>query len=149
MVPLDGSPFGEHALPLGRSMARRTGAALQLAHVYVPGQPLVMDAIPPYDKGFATQDRDRERAYIEQLAQRLAADGTISVSVTMLDGALAEALLAHATANKVDLVIMATHGRGALSRFWLGSSRRRRSSTLSVWPNAYVPRHCGCRPRRE
>jgi hypothetical protein len=28
LVPLDGSPFGEHALPLAREVARRTGASL-------------------------------------------------------------------------------------------------------------------------
>jgi hypothetical protein len=34
MVPLDGSVFSEHALPLALSIARRAGAALQLARPY-------------------------------------------------------------------------------------------------------------------
>ncbi len=34
LVPLDGSPFGEHALPYAFDIARRTGAQLHLAHVY-------------------------------------------------------------------------------------------------------------------
>jgi len=134
MVPLDGSSFGEHALPLARSIARRTGATVQLAHVSVPFQPLVMDAIPPYDKAFQTQDRARERAYLDGLAQRIGADGTINVSVSVLDGAVADALLTQASATKVDLVVMATHGRGALSRFWLGSVTDRlvRRATVPV-----------------
>lgn len=134
MVPLDGSSFGEHALPLARSIARRTGARMQLTYVYVPGQPLVMDAIPPYDRGFEAQDRARDRAYLERLAERMDPHGSIDVTVTMLDGPIAEALLAHAVAEKVDLVVMATHGRGALSRFWLGSVADRlvRRATVPV-----------------
>ena len=121
MVPLDGSSFGEHALPLAHSIARRTRATVQLAHVYVPLQSLIVDAIPPYDKQAESQDRARERAYLDQLAQRLSADEAIGITVSMLEGAVADALLAHAMATKVDLFVMATHGRGALSRFWLGS----------------------------
>src|SRR5947207_1534069 len=33
LVPLDGSAFAEHALPLALSIARRSKATLQLAHV--------------------------------------------------------------------------------------------------------------------
>src|ERR1700724_2915197 len=34
LVPLDGSTFGEHALPLAMSMARRLDASLNLIHVH-------------------------------------------------------------------------------------------------------------------
>ena len=34
MVPLDGSSFGEHALPLALNTVRRSGAALQLVYVH-------------------------------------------------------------------------------------------------------------------
>ena len=33
LVPLDGSPFAEHALPAALAIARRTGAALELVIV--------------------------------------------------------------------------------------------------------------------
>ena len=36
LVPLDGSEFAEHALPTALSLARRHGAALHIARVYVP-----------------------------------------------------------------------------------------------------------------
>jgi nucleotide-binding universal stress UspA family protein len=144
MIPLDRSSFGEHALPLARSIARRTGASLQLAYVYMPGQPLAMDAIPPYDRGFEAQDRAHDRAYLDRLAERMDADGSIDVTVTMLDGQIAEALLANVVAEKVDLVVMATHGRGALSRFWLGSVadrlvRRATAPVLLVRPQEGSP----------
>ena len=36
LVPLDGSPFGEQALPLALDLARRAQATLQVVHVHVP-----------------------------------------------------------------------------------------------------------------
>src|SRR4051812_14391768 len=36
LVPVDGSPFGEHALPLALGIARRTGADVRLVHVHRP-----------------------------------------------------------------------------------------------------------------
>jgi nucleotide-binding universal stress UspA family protein len=121
LVPLDGSPFGEHALPLALSIARHTRAPLQLVHVHVPLKPLVLDAISLVDRGIEAHDRARERAYLEGLAQRLAADHDIRVTTAVLDVPVADALLDYALAARVDLIVMSTHGRGALSRFWLGS----------------------------
>ena len=144
MIPLDGSSFGEQALPFACSIARRTRATVQLVHVSAPFQPVEMDASAPCDATFATRDRAREHAYLNDLAHRLAADRTIDTSVSVLDGTVADALLAHATATKVDLVVMATHGRGALSRFWLGSVtdrlvRRAPMPVLLVRPHDQAP----------
>ena len=36
LVPLDGSAFGEHALPLALGIARRCGARVRLVHVHAP-----------------------------------------------------------------------------------------------------------------
>jgi nucleotide-binding universal stress UspA family protein len=36
LVPLDGSAFGEHALPLALSIARRLAASVELAYVHTP-----------------------------------------------------------------------------------------------------------------
>ena len=36
LVPLDGSRFGEHALPIARAIALRSDATVRLVHVYVP-----------------------------------------------------------------------------------------------------------------
>lgn len=50
LVPLDGSPFGEQALPLALGIARRAGASVELVNVAAPlplvspEAPLVLDA---------------------------------------------------------------------------------------------------------
>jgi nucleotide-binding universal stress UspA family protein len=121
LVPLDGSQFGEHALPLARAIACRTGATLHLVHVHVIAVPISVDAIPVFDEALDAQDRAREQAYLDNLARRLSNDRAVRVTTAVLDDPVAGALQTYAAAHDVDLVVMTTHGRGAFSRFWLGS----------------------------
>ncbi len=60
--------------------------------------------------------------YIEEVAERVRGEDGFTVRATVLKGSPAEAIQNHAAARGVDLVVMATHGRGPLSRFWLGST---------------------------
>jgi nucleotide-binding universal stress UspA family protein len=121
LVPLDGSQFGEHALPLARAIARQIGATLHLVHVHVISVPISVDAIPVFDEALDAQDRAREQAYLDGLARRLSTGGELEVTTAVLDDPVAGALQTYAAAHDVDLVVMTTHGRGAFSRFWLGS----------------------------
>jgi nucleotide-binding universal stress UspA family protein len=121
LVPLDGSQFGEHALPLARAIACQTGATLHLVHVHVITVPISVDAIPVFDEALDAQDRAREQAYLDTLARRLSNNGAVRVTTAVLDDPVAGALQTYAAAHDVDLVVMTTHGRGAFSRFWLGS----------------------------
>jgi nucleotide-binding universal stress UspA family protein len=120
LVPLDGSTFGEHALPLAASLARRAAAVLHLVHVH--------QSIPPTTiAGVAVMDtlelhlRQDEQAYLADVARRLTDVGPVQVKTALLDGEVEPAIRAHAALVEADLVVMSTHGRGALGRFWLGS----------------------------
>jgi nucleotide-binding universal stress UspA family protein len=121
LVPLDGSQFGEHALPLARAIACQTGATLHLVHVHVITVPISVDAIPVFDEALDAHDRAREQAYLDALAQHLSNDGAVGVTTSILDDPIAGALQTYAVTYAVDLIVMTTHGRGAFSRFWLGS----------------------------
>lgn len=121
LVPLDGSEFGEHALPLALGLARRLRAALQVIHVHVPAWGYGELGGPYYDETTDRLLRERDRAYVDSVVQRLAAIGAISPSFSLLDGPVDDAIIRHAGANGADLLIMTTHGRGPLARFWLGS----------------------------
>jgi nucleotide-binding universal stress UspA family protein len=114
MVPLDGSPFGEHALPYALNIARQTGAQLHLAHVYI---------VPPPESGDVVDAelRAHEQAYLESLVPRVQPHSPGPITTIQLDGSIATELHNYALAIKADLVVMTTHGRGAISRFWLGS----------------------------
>jgi nucleotide-binding universal stress UspA family protein len=118
LVPLDGSPFAEHALPLARSIARRCGANLHLAHVIAPITEAYVEGM--FFAGELIEDvRQRQREYLADVVKRLGM--TEMVSSTVLEGEVASTLSDHAAVIGADLVVMATHARGPLGRFWLGS----------------------------
>jgi nucleotide-binding universal stress UspA family protein len=105
MVPLDGSTFAECALPLGVRLARRARAELRLVMVAEP------DGLPAEQCG----------EYLDRVADRIREDGSLSVTTTVRLGAVVTALLAESAETGGGLTVMATHGRGGVSRMWLGS----------------------------
>jgi nucleotide-binding universal stress UspA family protein len=121
LVPLDGSVFGEHALPLALSLARRSGATIHLAHVHVLPAPMYLQRAPHFESTYDARARKIARAYLDKMVERLAAFSDVPVTSVYLEGDVAESLYEHAVAKSVDLVVMTTHGRGPLTRFWMGS----------------------------
>jgi nucleotide-binding universal stress UspA family protein len=119
LVPLDGSSFGEQALPLAVSLARKAGATLRLAHVHTPV--VYVEGLVAVDNMLDQRARDEEQAYLERVARRLEPVLQAPIAVHLLDGPIPDGLQEHAAAVKADLVVMTTHGRGPFSRFWLGS----------------------------
>jgi len=116
MVPLDGSRFAEAALPLAALLAGRTGAKVRLALVHVPQTPPGADAA-----GMDVAVQERERGYLASTASRLDPAGVVVPELIQLEGQPGVALAEELERRPVDVVVMATHGRGAVSRLWLGS----------------------------
>jgi nucleotide-binding universal stress UspA family protein len=124
LVPLDGSTFAEHALPIARGIAHRADATLHLVSVHVPVAIGYTDDLAILNDKLEAQRREQERAYLDEVIKRLAMDPEIPVTSTLVEGwvgRVAEVLRDYMMAKGIDLVVMTTHGRGALSRFWLGS----------------------------
>jgi nucleotide-binding universal stress UspA family protein len=120
LVPLDGSTFGEHALPLALGVARRAGAVLHLVHVHQIIPPATVGGVAIMDNLEMTL-KEEERAYLTGVAERLRKLAPIEVRIALLEGDVVSALQARMQQVATDLVVMGTHGRGALGRFWLGS----------------------------
>jgi nucleotide-binding universal stress UspA family protein len=121
-VPLDGSPFAEQALPLAVEIARRAGALLQIALVHHPVPALATALeVPEIETQLDQEARLREKTYLDGIVTRLRSAANVPVSAVVLDGAVADALQTQIEATGTDLVVSTTHGRGPLSRFWLGS----------------------------
>ena len=66
LVPLDGSTFAEHALPLALSIARRAGATLRVAQVHVPFALMYADSMSPFAYEAEAAVMEQERAYLER-----------------------------------------------------------------------------------
>jgi nucleotide-binding universal stress UspA family protein len=120
LVPLDGSTFGEHALPMAVSLARRADALLHLAHVHQVVPPATIAGVAVMDS-LDLHLRQDEQAYLADVARRLTDLGPVRLKTELLDGEVEPAIQAQAARVEADLVVMSTHGRGALGRFWLGS----------------------------
>ncbi len=138
LVPLDGSPFGEQALPLALQIARRAQAAVQLIHVHQPVSTPWSGSEMAADLTLEAEVRDQEKEHLRETAGRLAQQGTATVTAAVLDGPVADAIHEQALACGADLVVMATHGRGPLARFWLGSVADQLIRRLTV-PLLLVP----------
>jgi nucleotide-binding universal stress UspA family protein len=122
MVPLDGSTFAEHALPIALGLARECGGRVHLVQAHEPPPvPSSPDILIPYDGEWDAAMRGNERSYLDSVANRVAERAGVTVRTELLDGVPAMALAAYAREMELDLIVMTTHGRGGLSRMWLGS----------------------------
>jgi nucleotide-binding universal stress UspA family protein len=120
LVPLDGSTFAEHALPLALAIARQSGAAIQLARVHAPSTAIFLGSEVPADLSVETALRDQQ--YLDLMKQTLTPTTSGPVTATLLNGIpIGDLLHEQACRSGADLIVMTTHGRGPLSRLWLGS----------------------------
>ena len=122
LVPLDGSAFAETALPSARWIATRTGARIYLLRAHQPVPVLVgvaeASAFAPSPDLEATR---REQQYLEETASRFGPVGGREVKTILVEGPAGDHVVEAAARIGADLIVMATHGRGALGRLWLGS----------------------------
>lgn len=114
LVPLDGSTFAEAALPLALALSRKTNADLHLISVIEPIPAFAYAEWEPAALDWSTQ-------YLDSVAERVADSAGGEVTTGVHSGRVVETLTAEMAKLNVDLVVMATHGRGVLSRAWLGS----------------------------
>lgn len=127
LVPLDGTRFGERALPVAEGIAQATGAALHLAHVHIahPHDDLMSSPSFQWEGGnldeFDEKDRAEEQSYLTALADRVARESSAAVDSTLLDGDVTDSLQRYARKVSAELVILTTHARSGLEKVWTGS----------------------------
>jgi nucleotide-binding universal stress UspA family protein len=119
LLPLDGSSFADEALPMAAHLAATHGAHLTLVHVIRPA-PDVNFKTPDEDLAWKTQVRSAAADALGEEVMKLKAAG-IDASAEVREGAVVEALLDVAEAQKADLLVLTTHGAGGFRRWWLGS----------------------------
>lgn len=123
LVPLDGSSFAEQALPLAIGIARTTGSRLAL--VLVQHHPLwPEETITPEAVAAAMSILQAEgETYLRAIQQRCQTP-ELEIATLTLPAELrpvGDVLNRYALDARIDLVVMATHGRGGVKRAWLGS----------------------------
>src|SRR4051794_10061084 len=91
LVPLDESSFGEHALPLALTIARRAGAKIRVVHAHMPEDPSHPDWYLPPDQHSDPEALKHQTVYLEEITRKLCAAG-VSASATLLEGMTVPAL---------------------------------------------------------
>jgi nucleotide-binding universal stress UspA family protein len=113
IVPLDGSTLAEAALPFAEDLAQRLTAEVMLARaVPFPGA-IVDEQAPPSGEVEA-------RTYLGSVADRLRSAG-LAVQSRTFDGPAVAYILSLASETPQSLVVLTTHGRSALARWFVGS----------------------------
>src|SRR5262249_50785221 len=144
LVPVDGSPLAERALPYVYVFARATGAGILLVQAAPPSA-----ALDGVEVG-AARTRQAAHDYLRDLASREPRPDRVDTKVVV--GEAADALIAEIGATQPALVVMSTHGRSGLGRWIYGSvadaiMRHADAPVLlvpaacsAVWPQDRTPR---------
>jgi nucleotide-binding universal stress UspA family protein len=125
LVPLDGSGFAECSLEHVKAVTSGSSASKIILFSVV--EPLSTETV--YALTIAGDDLLRKaemdnqteaRNYIGKVKNKLAKSG-LKVETVVVDGRAAEEILDYAKNNKVDLIVMSTHGKSGISRWFFGS----------------------------
>jgi nucleotide-binding universal stress UspA family protein len=106
LVPIDGTPQANVALPLARTVATSTGAKITLLEVAQPHAP---------------SDRAAVVTHLDAIARELTAGGVSVTAVVREANDVSEEILRQVQEQAADLVIMRTHARVGIGRAVLGS----------------------------
>lgn len=128
LIPVDGSAFAADVLGPAVSLARCGGASIELVRVVEPVPLVTADMGMPFSYPPILQDDaatnhlfEGAKFEVEKLAKHLADSEGVKVNATALvAGHVGNAIIDFARGHDVDLIAMATHGRGA-SRLVFGS----------------------------
>lgn len=125
LVPLDGSEFSECSLAHARAIAQ--GCQVPEVIILRVVEPLSTQVSATMAEAGGTwliraeeSNRQEAEAYMAGMSERLKNEGWMPQTVLTF-GRAADEILDYARDNKVELIIMTTHGRSGISRFAFGS----------------------------
>jgi nucleotide-binding universal stress UspA family protein len=123
LAPTDFSESSQQAIQYARELAQIFGATLMLLHV-VELPPYPIEGLPPSHLG-GTFLEELEQQATSELAQVLPKEAEVTVVRRVVVGLPYRKVIEVAEAEKVDLIVMATHGRTGLSHLVMGSVAER------------------------
>ncbi|RIK41457.1 MAG: hypothetical protein DCC58_12460 [Chloroflexi bacterium] len=128
LVPLDGSEFGESAIPLAQALADGDGGEIHLLRVvpafwsapYVAYGPEAMYLNADQIAELTEEAQQEARAYLEEMATVARAAGA-RVTWEVRVGRAADEIIRVAETVEPDIIVLSSHGRGGFRRWALGS----------------------------
>ncbi len=117
LVPLDGSEFAERALPMAQLLSESLNGRLTLFSVLQStGAPRMLPIIHSNLDG----DLREHEEYLGKVAAQFEGTG-IKTESTIASGLVAGEILSATRRQRIDLLIMSTHGRSGVGRMLVGS----------------------------
>lgn len=142
LVPTDFSDCAKRALEYSAELASKLSASVVLLHVYMPPIVYMPEGVWTLPDAMIDVRNDLEQA-LNKLAVQARELGVRQVDTAVIEGDPAHQVVKHAEKERCDLIVMGTHGRGALKHLVLGSVaekvvRRASCPVLTVGPRAEV-----------
>jgi nucleotide-binding universal stress UspA family protein len=119
LLPLDGSDLAAKALPYAETLGRQFEAELILLWVLHP-MVVMSDYSAHTYESIINLEKQEARSYLAARQINLTKKG-LTTRIEILDGPAAEQIIAFACQEKVNLIVMSTHGRSGLLRWVHGS----------------------------
>ena len=121
LVPLDLSEATPPVLAMVRRAAQASGNSVVLLHVAEPNPAFVgYEAGPGVVREQVAHEYREQHQVLHSHAEALRADG-IETTALLIQGQTAQCILKEAKRVGADLIIMGTHGRGAVFNLIVGS----------------------------
>mgnify|MGYP001821715466 FL=1 len=121
LVAVDLSPASEKVVETAGDVARLTGARVYVLHAAEPEPDFVgYDAGPEVVRTQVAQELRREHRDVQALAEKLRNDG-LDATALLIRGPTVETTLKEADSLEADLIVVGTHGHGAVYDVLVGS----------------------------
>lgn len=126
LMPTDFSAQSAFALNYARVWAQVYGASLHLVHIIEP-------VVFPIDWGYTPVDlSDVEKEYtkaaneeLSRTLEDLRSSGINVITAILHGGRASEEIIRYAAEHSIDMICIATHGRGGMEHFLFGSTTER------------------------
>jgi len=139
LVPLDGSELAECVLPHVESISKGCGVK-EVVFIRVVESVMLRYSGDEYHlmtRDFEKIDNANKAAahnYLERQISRFKREDITFTSTVLIGHRVADLIADYASTNAIDLIIIATHGRSGISRWFMGSVAERilRSACVPV-----------------
>ena len=121
LVAVDLSPASEKVVEAAGGVAKLTGASVYVLHIAEPEPDFVgYDAGPVVVRTQVSQELRREHREVQALAKKLRKEG-LDATALLIRGPTVETTLKEADNLKVELIVVGSHGHGAVYDVLIGS----------------------------
>jgi universal stress protein A len=121
LLPTDFSNLSLSAANFAIALSKQYNAEIHLMHVIEKTPPLMyIHSINPQIESFSSYIEEDAKAGLEKIAERLKKEGANIITV-LRRGLSYQEIVDYAEGNRIDIIVIATHGRTGILHTLLGS----------------------------